>query len=175
MSRRLRVDEKGETWCRHRFWKRTYFSLHEAWLGATVLFVQTGAITTPYQCGRIKNYVAEVRIRMCANPWAFDPFIVYIGSRKSCVRGCGNWHLTSLTSHALRSAAGLWNLAGNYVGDDRPCMRSDGFPKKIYTSQARAQAFLDERCVVKLEPYFCARGHWHIGSKLRRPVIRSRT
>lgn len=105
MGRRVRVNAQGETWCHHRDWKRTYFSLEEAWLAAFVLFVRTGSITTPYRCNQSKKHSAVARIRVRENPWAFDPFVRWVGSRKVRVQGCGMWHLTSRASQSLADEA----------------------------------------------------------------------
>lgn len=170
MSRTVRVNAQGETWCHHRSWKRTYSTIEEAWLAAFLFFVTGGSITTPYRCGRSKRYVGEARVRITANPYAYDPFVRYIGRRRVRVQGCGMWHLTSSTSHALPSPDGLWNAAGAYVGPDRQCIRADGFPKKIFKSEHDARAFLNARNMHALAPYLCARNHWHVGANCSDPL-----
>jgi hypothetical protein len=62
------------------------------------------------------------------------------------------------------------NPAGD-VGPERECVRGDGVPKKIFSSGAEARGWLDERNTRRREPYQCSRGHWHVGNKLRHPIV----
>ena len=62
------------------------------------------------------------------------------------------------------------NLAGDLVGADRPCRRRDGTPKKVYTD-AEALAWHEAHGGGRYALYKCARDHWHIGNKLRRPIV----
>jgi|GEM_PF-5680757 hypothetical protein len=61
------------------------------------------------------------------------------------------------------------NRAGDLVGPEE-CLRRDGSPKKIYT-YAEAVAWRKEHGDGRYEPYVCTKGHWHIGSKLQRPIV----
>jgi len=63
------------------------------------------------------------------------------------------------------------NLAGDLVGWQRQCRRRDGTPKKVYTDAEIAE-WSEKHGGGKYEPYRCDFGHWHIGNKLRRPVVR---
>jgi hypothetical protein len=63
------------------------------------------------------------------------------------------------------------NPAGDLVGPERECVRSDGLPKKIFSSGAEAREWLDVRNMRRHEPYECSKGHWHVGNKLRRPIV----
>jgi hypothetical protein len=63
------------------------------------------------------------------------------------------------------------NPAGDLVGRERECIRGDGVPKKIFGGEPEAREWLDERKMRLHEPYQCSKGHWHVGSKLRRPIV----
>jgi len=99
--RRVRTNAQGEAWCRNRDWKRVYPSLAAAWLGVLRTFLETGRITTPYHCGRSIYSFAVARYRITANPWAYDPYVHWVGSFKRRTPGCKMWHLTTLTAHVL--------------------------------------------------------------------------
>lgn len=64
------------------------------------------------------------------------------------------------------------NLAGDLIGPERECVRGDGVPKKIFSSRDEAEASVVKGNMARLfESYQCSRGHWHIGNKLRRPIV----
>ncbi|MGA8475812.1 MAG: hypothetical protein WB681_12190 [Candidatus Cybelea sp.] len=63
------------------------------------------------------------------------------------------------------------NPAAGLVGPERECIRGDGLPKKIFSSGAEAREWLDERNMRRHEPYRCSNEHWHVGNKLRRPIV----
>jgi hypothetical protein len=109
---KVETAQDGRRWCYHRKCKVVYGSLDEAWFSAFRTFVSSGLLLTPYKCGRSRKYTGIVRVRVTANPYAFNPFREFIGTRKSKATGCGYWHLTSRLTHVLPSADGLWNEAG---------------------------------------------------------------
>lgn len=64
------------------------------------------------------------------------------------------------------------NPAGDLVGAERECIRGDGTPKKIFRDRDEAQASIVKGNMGRLyEAYECSRGHWHIGKKIRRPIV----
>ncbi len=101
MCSKTYVRDDGSVWCRHRDWKRTYATLDDAWLAAFRTFVVAGFILVPYKCGRSKTYVGTVRIRITQNPYAFNPYRQFIGTKQHRISGCGAWHLTSRPGHVL--------------------------------------------------------------------------
>jgi hypothetical protein len=62
------------------------------------------------------------------------------------------------------------NAAGHIVGPERRCLRKDGTPKKIYADD-EITAWQAKHGGGRYEPYQCDKGHWHIGNKLRRPIV----
>jgi hypothetical protein len=64
------------------------------------------------------------------------------------------------------------NLAGDIVGPERERIRGDGRAKKIFVGHSEAQQWLDDRNMRLHDPYQCSKGHWHVGNKLRRPIVR---
>ena len=62
------------------------------------------------------------------------------------------------------------NAAGDLIGPERQCFRKDGTPKKIY-DEAAITEWTAEHGNGRYGAYKCDSGHWHIGNKLRRPVV----
>ena len=179
---RVRINAQGEAWCRNRDAKRVYRSLNDAWAGALRTFLQTGRIYTPYHCGRSVYSYAIVKRRLHPNPWAFDPWIVWVGSISHKSHGCGMWHLTSSARHtlphekrpALPKAMG-WEAYhratdGMWVRKDRECIRRDGLPKKQFATReeadryARSMSVADGKRGRRYRSYMCSSGHVHIGA-----------
>ena len=96
------VNDRGERWCSYRRKaKRVFDTCDDAWLMAFVAFATRGMLLTPYRCGRTKIHTGIVRTRITGNPYAFNPYRHTGGTEKIERGGCGWWHLTSATSHAL--------------------------------------------------------------------------
>jgi hypothetical protein len=62
------------------------------------------------------------------------------------------------------------NQAGDLVGPERECVRADGRPKVIY-SAAEAAEWTAKYANQRYETYLCSKGHWHVGHRMRRPIV----
>ncbi len=62
------------------------------------------------------------------------------------------------------------NFEGHLVGPERQCRRKDGTPKKVF-SEDEITTWSAKYGGGRYEAYRCANGHWHIGNKLRRPIV----
>lgn len=186
----ISLNNGGVQWCRARKAKISYETLEQAWLGAFYTFISSGRLVTPYRCGRSFSGSAEVRWRVRGNPWAFAPWVYSIGLRRHRYVGCGLWHLTKATSHALSSsmlqhsaiadsprpilqaADFLRNQAGFLVGPARQCHSATGKPKQRFETEDECRHWIAEHLNGKGFPYRCDFGHIHISRKSwTRPVI----
>lgn len=77
--------------------KLVYGDLADAWLGAFLLFADTGRIASPYRCCR--TIVVLTRLIVCrnGNPWSVRPYETHRAKDQFVSNGCDRWHLTTRT------------------------------------------------------------------------------